>query len=156
MSRPSPFLKLIFDAPAWLYRKRLGWLLGKRFLVVTHRGRKTGLPRQTVLEVVFFDPARRESVVASAYGPKADWYRNLEAEPALRIRTGRLEYVPEQRFLNAGEARRAAARFCREHPLEARAAPRVLAAIGAVEKGSFSDPVDLLAALPMVAFRPAD
>jgi len=31
----------------------------------------------------------------------------------------------------------------------------VFVAMGAAEKGEFSDPVDLLASLPMVAFSPA-
>jgi hypothetical protein len=37
--------------------------------------------------------------VLSAWGEKGDWYRNLEATPALEIRTGGERYVPEQRFL---------------------------------------------------------
>jgi hypothetical protein len=38
-------------------------------------------------------------VVLSAWGEKADWYRNIEAVPALEVRTGGQRYVPEQRFL---------------------------------------------------------
>lgn len=154
MGRPSRLLKVAFDAPAVLYRIGLGWMLGKRLVAVTHRGRKTGQSRETVLEVLF-DPDSKESVVVSAYGTRADWYRNLRVQPALRVRTGRMDYVPEQRFLTADETREAAIEFSRRHPREVRLVPRVLPAIGAVvPKHSDSGPVDLLASLPMVAFRP--
>ena len=155
MGRPSRLLKVVFDAPAVLYRIGLGWMLGKRILAVTHSGRKTGQLRETVLEVLLFDPDNKESVVVSAYGTRADWYRNLLVQPALRVRTGRMDYVPEQRFLTAEESRETVIEFARRHPWEARLVPRVLPAIGAaVPKHSDSDPVDLLAPLPMVAFRP--
>ena len=155
VSRPSRFLKVLFGAPSWFYRIGVGWMLGKRSLAVTHRGRRSGQPHQTVLEVMFFDRDTEESVVASAYGPRADWYRNLQAEPALRVQTGRMDYIPEQRFLTPQQARDAAARFCREHPWEARMVSRVLPAFGAaIPIDSESSPTDLLASLPMVAFRP--
>lgn len=153
MSRPSPLLQMVFKAPAGLYRIGLGRLLGRRFLALSHRGRKSGRLYETVLEVAVFDPVTQESIVASAYGTKADWYRNLQAAPAVRVRTGKKDYTPEHRFLDPDEAIAAAAEFCRLHPWEARVAPRVLPAIGAGTTDS-SDPVQMLAALPMVAFRP--
>ena len=155
MGSPSRLLKVVFDAPTVLYRMRLGWMLGKRIVAVTHRGRKTGRLRETVLEVLLFEPEDKESVVVSAYGTRADWYRNILVQPALRVRTGRMDYVPEQRLLTADETREAAIEFCRRHPWEARLVPKVLPAIGAaIPKHADSDPVDLLASLPMVAFRP--
>lgn len=151
--RISPVLKLVFNGPGWLYRRRLGWLLGRRFLALTHRGRTTGTERITVLEVAVHDPETLESIVVSAYGAQADWYRNIRANPAVRVQSGRLDYRPLQRFLTMDEAREAAVRFCSEHPWEARLAPRILPAIGAAV-GDVGDPVEMLASLPMVAFRP--
>lgn len=153
--RPSRLLKAIFDLPSWFYEHGMGWMLGKRVLALSHRGRKSGREYRTILEAVSFDQETSESVVASAYGSGADWYRNIQAEPALKIRTGRLDYVPEQRFLTVDEARKAAERFCREHPMEARLVPRVLPSIGAaIPIDSDLSPAELLATLPMVAFRP--
>lgn len=131
-------------------------MLGKRVLALTHQGRSSGKTYTTVLEVVLFDADTRESVVASAYGIEADWYRNIRAIPASRVRTGRLDYVPEQRFLTDVEAREAARRFCAEHPWEARVMPRVLPSIGAaLSFDPETSPEDLLGSLPMVAFRPS-
>ncbi len=147
-------LKAFFDAPRWFYSHRLGWLMGRRFLALSHVGRKSGIERQSVLEVACYHPDTQEMIVASAFGAKADWYRNIQATPSQRVRAGRAEFVPHQRFLEPEEARTVAEEFCRNHRLEARMALPVFVAMGAAEKGEFSDPVDLMASLPMVAFRP--
>ena len=147
-------LKALFDAPRWFYGHRLGWLMGRRFLALSHLGRKSGIERQSILEVACYHPEAQELIVASAFGAKADWYRNIQATASHRVRVGRAEFVPHQRFLEPQEARAVAEEFCRKHRLEARLAIPVFVALGAAEKGEFSDPVDLMASLPMVAFRP--
>lgn len=157
VSGPSPLLARLLRAPDWLYRLHLGWILGKRFLALTHRGRSSGRAHRTVLEVISYDRRTNESVVASAWGTSADWYHNLMAEPALRVQTGGLDYVPQQRFLDSQERATTASRFCRERPWEAKLMPRVLTSIGApVLDGTETDAQELLSALPMVAFRPID
>ncbi|MFZ0626049.1 MAG: nitroreductase family deazaflavin-dependent oxidoreductase [Acidimicrobiia bacterium] len=155
MSRPSGFLRAAFNSPRWFYRHGFGWMLGRRAMALTHRGRKSGKLHETILEVVYFDKETQESLVGSAYGTNADWYRNIQVEPALRVRTGRHDYIPEQRFLTPEEGLEVARRFCDEHPLEARLVNKVLPAIGSiVPKDADADPADLLAMLPMVGFRP--
>ena len=59
-----------FRAPVYLYRWRLGWLLGHRLLLLTHIGRRTGLRRQTVLEVVEYRKEIPEAVVVNGFGPR--------------------------------------------------------------------------------------
>ena len=152
--KPSRFLRWMFAIPVWLYRHGLGWMLGHRFLLLSHRGRKTGRVRQTVLEVILYNAAARESVVVSAYGTGADWYRNLEKEPALRVQTGRLDYRPSHRLLTGEEAWMAARTFVRQHPLEARLASLVLRWIGATGDEAPKSAVELIASLPLVGFRP--
>lgn len=92
MGRPalSAPLRILFEAPSWLYRWHLGWLFGHRFLVLTYRGRRTGRTLRTVLEVIQYDRATPESVVMSAYGSTAGWYLSILSTPALRVQTGRL------------------------------------------------------------------
>ncbi|HEX6819134.1 MAG TPA: nitroreductase family deazaflavin-dependent oxidoreductase [Ktedonobacterales bacterium] len=102
-ARPRGLLKWAFNVPRLLYRVHLGWLLGHRFLLLTHRGRKTGVLHQTILEVVRYDPRTRESTVLSAYGDRSDWYRNIQAHLALELRTGRDRYTPAQRTLTPDE-----------------------------------------------------
>ena len=115
-SKPAGALRFAFRLPTYLYRLHLGWLLGHRFLLLVHRGRKSSLLHQTVLEVVLYDPTNRESIVLSAWGEDADWYRNLQKCPAIEIRTGRESYEPLQRFLSPEEAYVALASYERHHP----------------------------------------
>ena len=63
--------------PVWLYRLRLGRLLGRRFVMVTHTGRKSGRQHPDCPGVVRYDPATGVVVVASGLGEKADWFRNI-------------------------------------------------------------------------------
>jgi deazaflavin-dependent oxidoreductase (nitroreductase family) len=92
-ARPHGRLRLGFKLPIALYRARLGRLLGHRFLPLTHRGRKSGKIYQTVLEVVHYDPATRESAALSAWGERADWYQNIVARPAIEVQTGGDRYT---------------------------------------------------------------
>jgi deazaflavin-dependent oxidoreductase (nitroreductase family) len=65
--------------PIWLYRARLGGLLGRRFVLIHHTGRTSRLARQVVLEVVERERASGAVVVAAGFGPRTQWYRNLLA-----------------------------------------------------------------------------
>lgn len=79
--------RALVRAPIWLYRLRLGFLLGHRILLLEHRGRRTGVPRYTVLEVI--DRPRPGSyVVAAGFGRRAQWCRNVLADPRVRISVG--------------------------------------------------------------------
>jgi deazaflavin-dependent oxidoreductase (nitroreductase family) len=112
----SALLVALFRAPVWLYRLRLGWLLGHRALLLTHRGRKSGRRYQTVLEVVHYDPVTRESVVVSGWGKRADWYQNIRASPAIEVRTGRSRYVPSYRELTPEESYQVVGEYVRRRP----------------------------------------
>jgi len=93
-----------FRAPVYLYRWRLGWLLGKRCLLLTHTGRRTGLQRQTVLEVVDYRKEGPEVVVVNGFGPNSDWVRNIEAKPGEEVTVGSKHFVASHRFLGEEEA----------------------------------------------------
>ena len=64
--RPYGIYRLLANAPRWYYRLGLGWLLGHRVVQSTHRGRKSGLLRRTILEVLSYDPQTREVLVVSS------------------------------------------------------------------------------------------
>ncbi len=150
-ARPTGLLRVALRLPIWLYRLRLGWLLGHRFLLLTHRGRKTGRARQTMLEVVRYDPATRESVVAAAWANRADWYRNIQARPALRVQTAGVRYTPLQRFLSPDEVYAALRDYERRHAVAA----RVLGPWLGIPFGQSEAVLRAVAAsLPMVGFRP--
>ncbi len=71
-------------APIWLFRARAGALLGSRMLMLEHVGRTTGQLPYVVLEVVDH-PSVDTYVVASGFGTKAQWFRNICANPNARV-----------------------------------------------------------------------
>lgn len=152
-SKPSGALKLAFRLPIYLYRLNLGWLLGHRILLLIHQGRKSGLLRETVLEALLYYPATKESVVLSAWGEKGDWYRNIEATPALEVRTGGERYVPEQRFLAPKENHAVLTDYRRRHPLAFRIFARVF---GYPLDGTEAMRREFASSLRLVTFCPRD
>jgi len=109
MRQPAPptgVLRALLGLPVHLYHAHLGVLLGHRFLLLVHTGRKTGLHRETVLEVVRYDPLTAESVVAAGWGRRTGWLHNVEAGLAHEVRTGRQRFAPAYRILPPDEAER--------------------------------------------------
>jgi deazaflavin-dependent oxidoreductase (nitroreductase family) len=139
--------------PRPLYHHGLGRLLGHTFLIITHLGRKTGAPRETVAMALTYDPDTQETVVCSAWGPNTEWIRNLRGHPALQVQIGRESYIPEQRFLSEDEAVAVALEFHRRHP----ARLQLFAAI--LGWGDLSTETAVHAFVrerPFVSFRPAE
>jgi len=74
-------------APIWLYRTRLGVVFGSRLLMIEHTGRTPGLRRYVVLEIVD-RPSPGRYVVVAGFGRRAQWLRNVEANPQVRVYLG--------------------------------------------------------------------
>lgn len=113
---PQGLLRLMLRLPIWLYRLRLGWLLDNRFLLLTHVGRKTGLPHQTVVEVVSYDSTDDSYVIASGWGEKSDWFRNIQKTPEVRVQVGRRSFQAHATRLSVAEAEEELLDYARKHP----------------------------------------
>jgi deazaflavin-dependent oxidoreductase (nitroreductase family) len=90
--RSNPLGKLlatrwVVRAPIGLYRARLGFVFGHRLLLLEHIGRRSGTRREVVLEVVE-RRGRDTYVIVSGFGTKAQWYRNVIAQPQVRVSVG--------------------------------------------------------------------
>jgi deazaflavin-dependent oxidoreductase (nitroreductase family) len=154
-ARPTGITRAVLRAPVLLYRWRLGWLLGGRFLLLEHVGRVSGAVRRTVLEVVDRDD-RGRITVASGWGTGSQWYRNLRAHPEATIQVGRRRTAVTATFPDADDAAPAFVRYAGRHPRAARALAAYLGA-GPVD----GSPESLRAAahhIPWVRFvpRPGD
>jgi deazaflavin-dependent oxidoreductase (nitroreductase family) len=86
---PKGFSRFMYRMPISIYRLGLGFLLGKRFLLLEHIGRKSGLSRKAVLEVIRHDPAEQAYYVVSGFGRQSDWFLNIKKNPEVRIQVGR-------------------------------------------------------------------
>lgn len=109
-------VRWLVRAPIWLYRARLGFVFGHRLLMLEHIGRRSGRRRYVVLEVVD-RPRPGTYVVVSGFGARAQWLRNVEADPRVRVSVGARNRAPANaRRLNAVDASAALARYAAAHP----------------------------------------
>ena len=120
----GPLGRRLARAPIALYRIGLGRLLGRRFVMVEHTGRVSGLRRRVVLEVI--DRSEGALMVAAAW-PGSDWYLNLQAQPRAVVSSGRVRSVPAwARVLEETEAESVFGRYTATHPRAARVLARAL------------------------------
>jgi deazaflavin-dependent oxidoreductase (nitroreductase family) len=108
--------RYLFRAPIFLYRIGLGGLLGKRFLLLNHIGRKSGQQRQTVLEVVNHDKETDTFYIASGFGKKSDWYLNILEHPQVNIQVGWRKMAVTAVPLSPEESGKAMVDYARRHP----------------------------------------
>lgn len=112
---PTGLLRLAMRAPVWSYRLGLCDLAGiGTVLVLTTRGRKSGLPRYAPLE---FRRHGSKYYIVSAWGTRPDWYQNLLAHPQATIRQGRrIQTVRATTVTDPAEALRVLNMFRRTLP----------------------------------------
>lgn len=73
-----------FRAPIPLWRLGLGPLVGRALVLLTTWGRKSRLPRRTVIE---YHALAGTKYAPSAFGARSDWYKNVQADPYVTIQT---------------------------------------------------------------------
>ncbi len=150
---PRGWQRRLFRAPIWLYRWHLGWLLGQRFLLLRHLGRKSGLWREVVVEVVRHDEGTDSYIVASGYGDRSQWYRNLVAHPAATIQVGRREGPVTAELLTPEEGADEMADYAQRHPRAAWALGRKMGYVSEATEAAYRAAGRRI---PFVAFRPRD
>jgi deazaflavin-dependent oxidoreductase (nitroreductase family) len=148
-------MRAVFRAPIRLYDAGFGWLLGERFLCLTHTGRKSGRRYCTVLEVIGTDPMAGEYMVIAGFGSSSDWYRNIQANPASGVVVGRHRFSPQHRVLDEPEAAAVVADYERRNRWVMPVVRRVLSKLlGWHYDGSEDARRRLVRQLPVVALRP--
>jgi deazaflavin-dependent oxidoreductase (nitroreductase family) len=151
--RPGRLALAVFRLPLKAYQHGVGPAVGRTFLAFTHVGRRTGRTYQTVAMVLRHDQGSGEAVIVAGWGPDTDWYRNLQAHPAVRVKLGGRTFTPQHRFLGEEEAFDVVGQFRREHPHRVRFFSTVLG------WGDLRDDErvrDFIRTHPFVAFRPAE
>lgn len=148
---PAGVLKAGFRLPVYLYRVGLGWILGDRFLMLTHTGRKSGLSHQTVIEVVGHDRQQGTYYGVSGWGKKSDWYRNVQTNPNVKIQVGRRRFAARAESVPADEAIGIMEAYTREHPIAFRELTGLF--LGEQLQPGSQAAQRLTDKMPMVAFR---
>jgi deazaflavin-dependent oxidoreductase (nitroreductase family) len=150
---PRGISRLGFRLPIWLYRHNLGGLLGKRFVCLTHTGRKSGLPRQTVLEIVRYDGGTGACIVAAGFGEHSDWVRNVTSDPLITYTVGKSSCYGIAMRLDPQAAGRELADYARRYPT---AWHELVRFMGYQLDGTEEDILALGQVIPMFLFSPLD
>jgi deazaflavin-dependent oxidoreductase (nitroreductase family) len=91
-------------------------MLGSRLLMLEHVGRRSSARRTVVLEVIGH-PTPDTYLVASGFGEKAQWFRNIKVNPQVRVNVGNHSSTPATaRILKQHEADRALGAYISKHP----------------------------------------
>ncbi len=134
-----------------LYALGFGPLVGRLVLLLTTTGRKTGLPRVTALQYEEVDGA---FMLGSSRGLRADWVRNLTADPRVEIR------VRSRRLVGRAEAVSDPERIADFLALRLERHPRIVGKIMQMEglpaHPSREQLVNYAARLALVIVRPAN
>ncbi|MFU8850966.1 nitroreductase family deazaflavin-dependent oxidoreductase [Micromonospora sp. SL1-18] len=151
MARRIP--RWLARAPIPLYRHGIGRLLTRRLMMLEHRGRRSGLPRYVVLEVVDREPG--VLFLVSGHGPRSHWFRNLQADPRVRVWNGPDRGIPARATVLPGEETRQ--RLERYRQRSRRAAAALGRALDIPElRGTGPLPADVAQRLPLVRLVFAD
>ena len=149
---PPRGLKAIpWRLPIWLYRLRLGWLMGHRFLLLVHKGRVSGKERRAVLEVIKYDRASNTHYVASGFGRKSDWYRNILKTPQVTIQSGGKQLAARAESLPPDQAQAVFADYVQRHP---NAIKNLAKLVGYDIGDSEEEMMTFLELIPVVVFHP--
>lgn len=146
--RPTGWVKAVFRLPVRLFDLRLGWLFAGRVLLLHHRGRRSGEPYRTALEVVAHRERPAVWYVVAAWGERADWLQNLRSRPETNVTVGRRVVPVVAEVLHADAAAAVYAAYIRERPVTARVIGRLIG-VDILD----GDPRTLAARMPVVALR---
>jgi deazaflavin-dependent oxidoreductase (nitroreductase family) len=95
--KPRGFLKIFYKVPIYLHKLGLVWWMekisGAQWMLITAIGRKTGKPRQVMVDVLNYDPNQDTYYIEAAYGGRADWVRNIRVNPVFQAQVGKRKFA---------------------------------------------------------------
>ncbi|MBV6397507.1 MAG: hypothetical protein HFACDABA_03121 [Anaerolineales bacterium] len=153
LERPGPLLKFFFKLPVWLHKIGLGgWerLFGAQWMLITTIGRKSGKFRETMVDVMDYDPDADTYYIEAAYGSRADWARNIEVHPHFRAQVGRRKFQACLSALPGEHAGELMVKFYRAKPAYVRA----VMAMAGMKFGGEQELCTLASRLTMYAVKP--
>ena len=94
--------------------------------MLTHIGRKSGLPREVVLEVVYHNLETGAYFVAAGWRGKADWFKNIQVEPKVQVMVGTRTFKAETAVVQLAEAASIFYLYACRHPFAFRELSRLM------------------------------
>ena len=145
---PTGIQAKLWRMPIYFYKIGLGGLFGERFLLLTHIGRKSGLPRKAVLEIIHKD--RENYYIVSGFGEKSQWFKNLTQTPKIQFQVGRKKYETTAKRLSVSSATEILQAYAKAHP---RALEQLAKLMGFDYEGSEENLQEMANLLPIFALK---
>ena len=123
---PRGLKSIPWRIPILFYKLGLGWMLGSRFLLLTHTGRKTGKVRQNVLEIIHHSSENHSYYVVSGFGTRSHWYQNIKQDPRVRIQVGSNCMAADSQRLEPDEAENIFLSYTQNNPQSIRGLAKLL------------------------------
>lgn len=117
--RPGQLQKFFFKVPVILHKIGLsGWerLIGAQWMLITHIGRKSGKRYDSMVDVMDYDKASDTYYIEAAYGARADWYKNIQANPVFEAKVRRRKFKARAGALTTEGASEMLVQFYRNKP----------------------------------------
>ena len=115
-SPPRGVKAIPWRLPIYLYRSGLGWMLGDKFLLLSHRGRKSGKIRFAVLEIIHSLAESGFYYVVSGFGTQSNWYQNILQHSSVEIQVGRKRLAAKAQQLSSSEGAEILIAYAQENP----------------------------------------
>ena len=122
--------------------------------MLTHLGRKSSLPRQVVLEVVHHDLQTGAYFVAAGWRGKADWFLNVQLNPAVQVMVGRRTFKALAQVMQLAEAANTFYIYALHHPLAFREISNLM--MGKALQPTEEDCLRLARSVPLVMLKPVE
>jgi len=111
---------LFFKTPVFLHKLGIVWWIekftGAQWMLITTTGRKSGKPRQVLVDVMKYDKETNTYYVEAAYGARADWVRNIHTNPVFQAQVGRRKFAARAVVLSPEETGKKIVDFYRRRP----------------------------------------
>lgn len=121
--------------------------------MLTHTGRKSGLLPRVVLEVVSHDDKTGAYFVAVGWREKADWFKNIQATPAVTITIELQTITASAQDISPSDSIRIYLGYAQRHPLAFRELSRLMT--DTTLRPTFNDCAILAESVPLVRLLPA-
>ncbi|MCP4138685.1 MAG: nitroreductase family deazaflavin-dependent oxidoreductase [Chloroflexi bacterium] len=145
---PRGFQAWFSRMPIYFCKVGLGGLFKERFLLLTHTGRKSGLARKAVLEVV--DKDSENYYIVSGFGEKSQWFKNIMHTPQVNIQVGQKKMNALAERLPANDGFRVLENYAKAHPKALKELSRLM---GVSYDGSKKDLEKMATILPVLALH---
>lgn len=156
VDHPTGLTRKMLKLPVHFYRLGLGRLFGDRLLMVNHWGRVTGKRYQTVVEVIRHEEQDDSYLIASGWGPGADWYRNLLRRPRTTVEVdGQTKQVTAEPLPAEEATEIMTGYFWRHRAVAKRMLPRLYGYWVDGSKADFHEVAERVPVLRLVPARPA-